>query len=147
MSKAGILGYIVSFPIPEVIMGINATMLGAQTVNPNIKVKIIWANTWFDPGKEADAAKALLDQGADIMTQHTDLPAAMQIAEQRGKLAFGQDRHDQVRTEDAADLDIDYWGGYYISASRPSWKASGNRGQLGRPEGQDGRDGALYQHA
>src|SRR5580692_1941647 len=91
MSKAGVLGYIVSFPIPEVIMGINATILGAQSVNPNIKVKIIWANTWFDPGKEADAAKALLDQGADIIMQHTDSPAAMQIASERGKLAFGQD--------------------------------------------------------
>src|SRR5262249_29501047 len=76
MSKAGVLGYIVSFPIPEVIMGINATMLGAQSVNPNIKVKIIWVNTWFDPGKEADAAKALLDQGADIIMQHTDSPTA-----------------------------------------------------------------------
>ena len=61
MSKSGVLGYIASFPIPEVISGINATMLGAQTINPNIKVKIIWANTWFDPGKEADAAKALID--------------------------------------------------------------------------------------
>src|SRR6516164_6071053 len=64
MSKAGVLGYIGSFPIPEVISGINSTMLGAQTVNANIKVKIIWVNSWFDPGKEADAAKALLDQGA-----------------------------------------------------------------------------------
>jgi len=91
MSKAGVLGYIASFPIPEVIMGINATIIGAQTVNPNIKVKIIWANTWFDPGKEADAAKALLDQGADVIMQHTDSPAAMQIASERGKLAFGQD--------------------------------------------------------
>src|SRR3954451_2731466 len=71
MSKAGVLGYIGSFPIPEVIMGINATILAAQTINPNIKVKIIWANTWFDPGKEADAAKALIDQGADIIMQHT----------------------------------------------------------------------------
>src|SRR5271169_336438 len=60
MSKAGVLGYIGSFPIPEVVSGINATILGAQTINPNIKVKIIWANSWFDPGKEADAAKALL---------------------------------------------------------------------------------------
>src|SRR5881275_2238512 len=76
MSKAGVLGYIASFPIPEVISGINATMLGAQTINPNIKVKIIWANTWFDPGKEADAAKALIDQGADVIMQHTDSPAA-----------------------------------------------------------------------
>src|SRR5258705_1370971 len=70
MSKAGVLGYIVSFPIPEVIMGINATMLGAQSVNPNIKVKIIWVNTWFDPAKEADAAKALIDHGADVIMQH-----------------------------------------------------------------------------
>src|SRR5229473_2579549 len=53
--------------------------------------KIMWANTWFDPGKEADAAKALLDQGADVVMQHTDSPAAMQIASERGKLAFGQD--------------------------------------------------------
>src|SRR5207302_6743791 len=91
MSKSGVLGYIASFPIPEVISGINATMLGAQTINPDIKVKIIWANTWFDPGKEADAAKALLDQGADIIMQHTDSPAAMQVAAERGKLAFGRD--------------------------------------------------------
>jgi len=91
MSKKGVLGYIASFPIPEVISGINATMLGAQTVNPNIKVKIIWVNTWFDPGKEADAAKALADQGADVLMQHTDSAAAMQIAAQRGILAFGQD--------------------------------------------------------
>ena len=80
MSKAGVLGYIGSFPIPEVISGINATILGAQSINPNIKVKIIWVNSWFDPGKEADAAKALLDQGADIIMQHTDSPAAMQVA-------------------------------------------------------------------
>jgi basic membrane protein A and related proteins len=71
MSKSGVLGYIGSFPIPEVVSGINATMLGAQSINPNIKVKIIWANSWFDPGKEADSAKALLDQGADVIMQHT----------------------------------------------------------------------------
>src|SRR6266852_8818108 len=81
MSKTGVLGYIGSFPIPEVISGINSTILGAQSINPGIKVKIIWVNSWFDPGKEADAAKALLDQGADVIMQHTDSPAAMQIAE------------------------------------------------------------------
>ncbi len=91
MSKKGVLGYIGSFPIPEVISGINATMLGAQSVNPNIKIKIIWVNTWFDPGKEADAAKALADQGVDVIMQHTDSPAAMQVAQQRGIYAFGQD--------------------------------------------------------
>jgi basic membrane protein A len=116
MSKAGVLGYIGSFPIPEVIMGMNATILGAQTVNPNIKVKIIWANTWFDPGKEADAAKALLDQGADIIMQHTDSPAAMQIASERGKLAFGQDS-DMIKFGPKTQLTsiIDNWAPYYIS--------------------------------
>jgi basic membrane protein A len=116
MSKAGVLGYIGSFPIPEVIMGINATMLGAQTVNPNIKVKIIWVNTWFDPGKEADAAKALLDQGADVIMQHTDSPAAMQIASERGKLAFGQDS-EMIKFGPKAQLTsiIDNWAPYYIS--------------------------------
>src|SRR6202167_5013056 len=114
MSKSGVLGYIVSFPIPEVISGINATMLGAQSVNPNIKVKIIWVNTWFDPGKEADAAKALLDQGADVIMQHTDTPAAMQIPSARGAYAFGQDS-DMVKFGPKAQLTaiVDNWTPYY----------------------------------
>jgi simple sugar transport system substrate-binding protein len=116
MSKAGVLGYIGSFPIPEVVSGINATMLGAQTINPNIKVKIIWANSWFDPGKEADAAKALLDQGADVIMQHTDSPAAMQIASERGKFAFGQDS-EMIKFGPKAQLTsiMDTWAPYYIS--------------------------------
>jgi len=115
MSKSGVLGYIGSFPIPEVISGINATILGAQTINPNIKVKIIWANSWFDPGKEADAAKALLDQGADVIMQHTDSPAAMQIASERGKLAFGQDS-EMIKFGPKAQLTSieDNWAPYYI---------------------------------
>jgi basic membrane protein A and related proteins len=114
MSKAGVLGYIASFPIPEVIMGINATMLGAQSVNPNIKVKIIWVNTWFDPGKEADAAKALLDQGADIIMQHTDSPAAVKTAAERGVFAFGQDS-DMIKFGPKTQLTaiIDNWAPYY----------------------------------
>src|SRR5471032_223125 len=115
MSKVGVLGYIGSFPIPEVVSGINATMLGAQSINPNIKVKIIWVNTWFDPGKEADAAKALLDQGADVIMQHTDSPAAMQVASERGKLAFGQDS-EMIKFGPKAQLTsiMDNWGPYYI---------------------------------
>jgi basic membrane protein A len=115
MSKAGVLGYIGAFPIPEVVSGINSTMLGAQSINPNIKVKIIWANTWFDPGKEADAAKALLDQGADVIMQHTDSPAAMEIAAQRNKLAFGQDS-DMIKSGPKVQLTsiIDNWAPYYI---------------------------------
>lgn len=115
MSKTGVLGYIGSFPIPEVISGINATMLGAQTINPNIKVKIIWANTWFDPGKEADAAKALIDQGADIIMQHTDSPAAMQVAAQRGVYAFGQDS-DMIKFGPKTQLTaiVNNWAPYYV---------------------------------
>src|SRR5450755_580609 len=135
MSKAGVLGYIASFPIPEVIMGINATILGAQTVNPNIKVKIIWANTWFDPGKEADAAKALLDQGADIIMQHTDSPAAMQVAAERGKLAFGQDS-EMIKFGPKTQLTsiMDNWAPYYIARVKAqldgTWKEEDTWGGL-----------------
>ncbi|MBR0826325.1 BMP family ABC transporter substrate-binding protein [Bradyrhizobium manausense] len=135
MSKSGVLGYIGSFPIPEVVSGINATMLGAQAVNPNIKVKIIWVNTWFDPGKEADAAKALLDQGADIIMQHTDSPAAMQIASERGKLAFGQDS-EMIKFGPKAQLTsiLDTWGPYYIERVKAelagTWKSEDSWGGL-----------------
>src|SRR6201996_4511580 len=116
MSKGGVLGYIASFPVPEVISGINATILGAQTINPNIKVKIIWANSWFDPGKEADAAKALLDQGADVIMQHTDSPAPMQVASERGKVAFGQDS-EMIKFGPKTQLTsiMDTWAPYYIA--------------------------------
>jgi simple sugar transport system substrate-binding protein len=135
MSKSGILGYIVSFPIPEVISGINATMLGAQSVNPNIKVKIIWVNTWFDPGKEADAAKALADQGADVLMQHTDSPAAMQIAAQRGIYAFGQDS-DMIKFGPKSQLTaiVDNWAPYYIQRTKDvldgTWKSTDTWGGL-----------------
>ena len=72
MTKTNTIGYIASFPIPEVVMGINAAYLAAKSVNPDVKIKVVWVSTWYDPGKEADAAKALIDQGADVMMQHTD---------------------------------------------------------------------------
>ncbi len=135
MSKTGVLGYVVSFPIPEVISGINSTILGAQTVNPNIKVKIIWVSTWFDPGKEADAAKALADQGADVLMQHTNSPAAMQIASQRGLLAFGQDS-DMIKFGPKSQLTaiVDNWAPYYIQRVNDvldgSWKSTDTWGGL-----------------
>ncbi len=135
MSKSGVLGYIGSFPIPEVVSGINATMLAAQTINPNIKIKIIWANTWFDPGKEADAAKALIDQGADVIMQHTDSPAAMQIASERGKLAFGQDS-EMIKFGPKTQLTsiLDTWGPYYIERVKAelagTWKSENTWGGL-----------------
>jgi basic membrane protein A and related proteins len=135
MSKTRVIGYIVSFPIPEVISGINATMLGAQSVDPNIKVKIIWVNSWFDPPKEADAAKALIDQGADILTQHTDSPAATEIAEQRGIHSFGQSS-DMIKFGPHAQLtaNTDYWGGYYTQRATDTlegkWKSEDTWGGL-----------------
>lgn len=115
-SKKGLAGYIVSFPIPEVVMGINSFMLGAQSINPDFKVKIVWVNSWFDPGKEADAAKALFDQGADIIVQHTDSTAALQVAEERKLHGFGQSS-DMIKFAPNAALTslTDEWGPYYIS--------------------------------
>lgn len=114
MTKTNTIGYIVSFPIPEVVAGINAFMLGAQSVNPNVKVKIVWVNSWFDPGKEADAAKALIAQGADMLVQHTDSAAAMQEAEKAGVHAFGQ-ASDMIKFGPKAQLSaiVDDWSTYY----------------------------------
>ena len=115
MSKTGTIGYIASFPIPEVVAGINATMLGAQSVRPDMKVKIIWVNSWYDPGKEAAAARALADQGADILTQHTDSAAATQFANERGIFSFGQDS-DQIKFGPKAQLTaiVNNWTPYYV---------------------------------
>jgi len=128
LTKSGTVGYIASFPIPEVVSGINAFMLGAQSVNPNVKLKIVWVNTWFDPGKEAEAAKALLAQGADILAQHTDSAAPLQEAEKQGKLAFGQSS-DQYRFAPKAQLTavVDDWSGYVIRETKAvldgSWQS------------------------
>lgn len=115
MTKSNIIGYIASFPIPEVIRGIDAMTLAARKVNPDVKVKVVWVNSWFDPGKEGDAAKALIDQGADIITQHTDSPAPLQVAEKRGVYAFGQ-ASDMKAFAPKAQLTaiIDDWAPYYI---------------------------------
>jgi basic membrane protein A and related proteins len=115
MSRSGTIGYIVSFPIPEVVMGINAFFLAAQKVNPDLQLKIVWVNSWYDPGKEADAAKTLVDQGADIIVQHTDSPAALQVAEERGVYAFGQ-ASDMRKFAPNAQLTaiVDNWSPYYL---------------------------------
>jgi basic membrane protein A len=115
MTKSGIVGYIASFQIPEVVMGINAFTLAAQKHRPDIQIKVVWVNSWYDPGKEADAAKTLIDQGADIIAQHTDSPAALQVAEDRGVYAFGQSS-DMRKFAPKAQLTaiVDDWGPYYI---------------------------------
>ena len=116
MTNSNIIGYIASFPIPEVIRGINAAFLAAKSVNPDIQIKIIWVYTWFDPGKEADAARALIAQGADIIMQHTDSTAPMTVAEDEGVHAFGQ-ASDMTAWGPNAHLTsiIDEWGPYYVA--------------------------------
>ncbi len=129
MTKSNIVGYIGSFPIPEVIRGIDAFTLAMRAVNPKAVVKVVWVNSWFDPGKEGDAAKALIDQGADIITQHTDSPAPLQVAEKRGVYAFGQ-ASDMKAFAPKAQLTsiIDDWSHYYISRVKAvmdgSWKST-----------------------
>jgi basic membrane protein A and related proteins len=89
MTKSNILGYVAAFPIPEVLQGINAFTRGARTVNPRVEVRVIWTNSWYDPGKEREAANTLIAQGADILTNHTDSTFVVQAAEEKGKYAFG----------------------------------------------------------
>nr|WP_075221953.1 BMP family ABC transporter substrate-binding protein [Acuticoccus yangtzensis] len=115
VSETGMAGYIASFPIPEVVRGINAFLLGAQSVDPDFSLKVIWVNTWFDPPREADAARALIDQGVDIITQHTDSTAPMQVAAERGVHAFGQ-ASDQIAFGPETQLTaiVDDWAPYYI---------------------------------
>ena len=84
MTKTNTVGYIASFPIPEVIRGINSAYIHAKKVNPDVEFKIIWVYTWFDPAKEADAAKALIEQGADVVLQHTDSTAPQAAAQEAG---------------------------------------------------------------
>ncbi|MEM8657142.1 MAG: BMP family ABC transporter substrate-binding protein [Pseudomonadota bacterium] len=116
MTETNTIGYIASFPIPEVVRGINSAYLAASAVNPDVDFKIVWVNTWFDPAKEADAANALIEQGADVLMQHTDSPAAMTIAEEKGIFAFGQ-ASDMKEFGPNARLSsiIDNWAPYYIA--------------------------------
>lgn len=115
LSDKGKAGYIASFPIPEVIRGINSFWLGARSVNPDFDIDVIWVNTWYDPPKEGAAAAVLISQGADIITQHTDSPAALQEAEKSGIMAFGQ-ASDMIQFAPSTQLTaiLDDWGPYYI---------------------------------
>ncbi len=117
MTKSNKIGYIGSFPIPEVVMGINSYYLAAKKVNPNVELSVVWAFTWFDPAKEADAAKALIDQGVDVIASHTDSTAPLaEAAKTGGKvIGFGQ-ASDMAEYKDGPRVAsiIDNWGPYYI---------------------------------
>ncbi len=134
-SRTKTIGYVAAFPIPEVIHGINTLMRGAWSVDPSMKVRVVWANTWFDPPREADAARALIDQGCDILCQHTDSPAPLQLANERGIFGFGQ-ASDMTRFAPRAHLTsmIDHWDDYYIARAKAmmdgTWSASDTWGGL-----------------
>ncbi|MBY5935224.1 BMP family ABC transporter substrate-binding protein [Tateyamaria omphalii] len=120
MTESNIVGYIASFPIPEVIRGINSAYLHASKVNPDVEFKIIWVYTWFDPAKEADAAKALIDQGADVVLQHTDSTAPQAAAQEAGNvMTFGQASDmAQYGPYPRVSSIIDNWAPYYIERTR-----------------------------
>ena len=129
MTKTNKIGYIASFPIPEVIRGINSAYIHAKKVNPDVEFNIIWAYTWFDPAKEADAAKALIDQGADVVLQHTDSTAPQAAAKEAGNvITFGQasDMPDYAPMPRVSSI-IDNWGPYYVARTQAvldgSWKS------------------------
>ncbi len=131
MTKTNTLGVVGSIPIPEVIRNINSFTLGAQSVNPAVKTKVVWVNEWFNPPKETEAAQSLMNGGADVLMQNTDSPAVLQTAEKAGKYAFGWDS-DMTAYGPKAHLASSQinWGPYYIKATRDAldgtWK--GNTG-------------------
>ncbi|TBO32530.1 BMP family ABC transporter substrate-binding protein [Aquabacterium lacunae] len=130
MTKTNTLGVVGSIPIPEVIRNINSFTLGAQSVNPKIKTKVVWVNAWFDPPKETEGAQSLLNQGADVLFQNTDSSAVLQTAEKAGKYAFGWDS-DMSKFGPKAHLGsaIINWGPYYIKATKDAlegtWQTGG----------------------
>jgi len=114
MSKTGTLGYVAAFPIPEVLQGINAFTLGARSANPKAQVRVVWVNSWYDPGKERDAAITLMGQGADVVTHHTDSTATVAAAEEKGKMAIAY-HSDMRKFGPNAQLAAvtHHWGDYY----------------------------------
>ena len=130
MSRSNTAGYVAGFPIPEVLQGINAFTLGMRSVNPKAQVKVLWLNAWFDPGKERDAAMALMDQGADVLAFHTGSTAVMAAAQERGRLAVAYHSDMRKVAPDAQIVAVTHqWGDYYLRRTRAaldgSWK-SGN---------------------
>jgi basic membrane protein A len=129
MSKTGTIGVVGSIPIPEVIRNINTFTMGAQSINPKIKTKVVWVNSWFDPPKETEGAQSLLNQGADVLFQNTDSPAVLQTADKAGKYAFGWDS-DMSQFGPKAHLasSIINWAPYYIKATKDALEGTWTTG-------------------
>ncbi|MEH6567887.1 MAG: BMP family ABC transporter substrate-binding protein [Halioglobus sp.] len=128
MTKSNVIGYVGSFPIPEVIRGINAFTLGARSVNPDVIVKVVWVSTWYDPGKEREATETMILQGADVVTQHTDSPGPINAAQSKGVYAIGYNS-DMSEYGEKAHLTstVHNWGPMYAAKVQAvidgTWKA------------------------
>ena len=128
MTKSNVLGYVASFPIPEVIRGIDAFTLGARSVNPDAVVKVVWVSTWYDPGKEREAAETMILQGADVLTQHTDSPGVINAAEAKGVYAIGYNSDMSVYGPKAhLTSTVHNWGPLYTAEAQAvidgTWKS------------------------
>ena len=131
-SKAGIAGYVAGFPVPEVVQGINAFTLGMRAANPKAQVRVLWLNTWFDPTREREAAQSLINQGADVLTNHSGSPAVPQTAQSNFKtkgvraIAYQSDMRAFAPDAQLAAV-TQHWGGYYTQVARAvlagTWKA------------------------
>lgn len=127
MSKTGVAGFVAGFPIPEVVQGVNAFVLGMRSVNPKAQVKVVWLHAWFDPAREREAAMALMDQGADVLSFQVATTAVMAAVQERGKMAIAF--HSDMR-KDAPDAQLlaitHHWGNYYAARAKAvqngTWK-------------------------
>jgi simple sugar transport system substrate-binding protein len=119
MTKTNVAGYVAAFPIPEVVMGINAFTRGMRSVNPNAVTKVVWVNTWYDPGREREAADTLISQGADVLTNHTDSTAVVQDAEAKKVYAIAY-HSDMSKYGPHAQLTAvtHQWGAYYTKEAQ-----------------------------
>ncbi len=131
MTKSNVIGVVASVPIPEVIRNINSFTLGAQSVNPKIKTKVVWVNEWFNPPKETEAATSLINAGADVLMQNTDSPAVLKTAEEKGKRAFGWDS-DMTAYGPKAHLAsaVINWAPYYIKATKDALEGTWTTGSV-----------------
>ncbi|TCT01122.1 BMP family ABC transporter substrate-binding protein [Paralcaligenes ureilyticus] len=135
ITKTNVAGYVAAFPIPEVLQGINAFTRGMRSVNPKAEVRVIMVNSWFDPGKERDAALALIGQGADVLTHHTDSTAVVQLAEEKGKYAVAY-HSNMIKFGPHAQIAAvtHHWGKYFTKEAQDvingTWKSDSTWGGI-----------------
>ncbi len=136
MSKSGIIGYVAAFPIPEVVQGINATLLGARRANPKIRIKVVWTSAWFDPGKDREAADTLISQGADVLVNHTDSQTVVQVGEEKGVWTTGYESDmSKFGPKTCLTSTVMIWNDYYIRRAGMvldgTWKSTDTWGGVG----------------